>query len=376
MSTDTNFFDNLKEWSERKLIFLDKYLDASSRILRELYYIDGFAGRGYYGRPNEPQLPGSPIRAAQLAQKIREENRSYTLRCVNVESDRERYEQLVEATKPYDAFTTNLCGPFVSQVDTLLRIVGTKPVLCFLDPFGIDGMDMSAVARLIRRPAPTDVLVRFDVGEARRRDGYWNSSDPSAPKQYDILCRLYGVSDKEALHAALDGPTTEDRHLAAVKYYMRRLGEQYLQRGAAYTSGYRIRAIDGESKYWMIATCGHAKGYVLASNIIYGMDENYRIEAEWYREQQGGQLSMFSLLEPTQDEIFNEKVQQIEAAILATCNGQMSRLDIHAAILHNVWFGRVAGKHITAALKDLAEQGKVKASSKRYGDDKTLFTFR
>lgn len=385
MGTDSEFFDELKEWSERKLTMLTKYLDASSRILGstrnpgQLYYIDGFAGRGYYGKPDETQVPGSPVRAAQLARQAKDEGRNYRLYCINIESNPVNYSHLVGAMKPYSDVATNLCGPFVDQVDTLLKMVGSNPVLCFLDPFGIDGMDMSALARLIQRGnVATDMLVRFDVGEARRRDGYYTSPDLSAPKQYDILCRLYGIADRDQLRTALDGPTAEDRHLAAVRLYMRRLGEQYLSLGNAYTSAYHIRSVTGASKYWMVATTRHAKGYVLASDIIYSTDETYDLQVEWYRKAtNGGQLSLLDAIQPTEQQIFDEIVSQIEQFMSSQFSGKRAtRLDIHVAVLRNEWFGRITKKHVNKALRNMHDKGLCTANSTVLSDDDTIFTFR
>ncbi len=74
-STDP-FFSELKDWSRRKLTLLQKYLDAAAKILSDVYYIDGFAGRGTYGTLEEKLEPGSPLLAAQLAQRSL---------CVNIE---------------------------------------------------------------------------------------------------------------------------------------------------------------------------------------------------------------------------------------------------------------------------------------------------
>ena len=61
------FFNELKEWSARKLQLLETYLKSAANILRSVgtvYYVDGFAGRGSYG--NDQASKGSPLRAAEL----------------------------------------------------------------------------------------------------------------------------------------------------------------------------------------------------------------------------------------------------------------------------------------------------------------------
>lgn len=377
--TASPFFDELKDWSERKLTLISKYTDAMSRILHDVYYIDGFAGRGWYGKDGEAPTPGSPLRAAQLARKLQEDQRNYSLRCINIESDSGTYEQLCNATQAYADLATNLFGPFADNTDRLLQIVQEKAVLCFLDPFGIDGMDMSAIERIICRPRGiTDLWVRFDAGEARRRDGYYASDEPGAEKQFEILCRVYGVGDRNVLHNALAAPTAEERMLAALRFYMRQLSSVYgRHKGDSYVGAYHIRSIAGDSKYWLVAATAHPKGFVLISDLIYGAEENYQTEAEWYRQNQTGQLSMFSTLDPSKDDIFDEKVRAVEFQILDECQGKtLDRLEIHATVLKKGLFGKIKKPHVTKALKHICETGMATSSSQKFSDDNTIFGFR
>ena len=165
-------FDELHEWSERKQKVIRKYVDGAARILGRMgtvYYVDGFAGRGTYGRPGEVQVPGSPLHAAQLAHAYESENRSWKLRCINVEIRPDIYTGLVAATGPYSLLVENLPGSFASNLDRILTLVGTNPVVCFLDPFGVDGIDLSLIERFVRRRGVTDFWIRFDAHEVRRR---------------------------------------------------------------------------------------------------------------------------------------------------------------------------------------------------------------
>lgn len=376
MSVESKFFEEFKEWSGRKLTLLTSYLKSGTQILGDLYYIDGFAGRGWYGKADGEMIPGSPIRAAQYAQTIKEQGRTYSLHCINIESDPENYSHLVRATEPYGDVTINLFGPFVDQIDELLRIVRDKPVLCFLDPFGIDGMDMSAIRRLVqRRGAKTDLWIRFAPNAVRRREGHFERNNPSSAKHYDVICRVYGIQDREELHRILDSPpTAEARRLAALRLYRDCLENLYIGRGKAFTGDYHIRSIDGESKYWMVAASGHEKGYVLASNVIYKIEEDYKSQVEWYKESRiGGQLSL-QFIEPSEEEILQEKAEQLEEAILDKCRGKtMTRLEIHALLLSNGWFGLISSTHVNKALKALTQQKLATANSTLLSDDYTKF---
>src|SRR5258708_6530590 len=92
-----DYFDELKEWSERKLKLLEDYVTAASKIMGiigQVYYIDGFAGEGIYDDGSR----GSPVRIAELAQCYQKEVKPYSLRCINIEESRKRFANLQAAT--------------------------------------------------------------------------------------------------------------------------------------------------------------------------------------------------------------------------------------------------------------------------------------
>lgn len=374
-------FVELKDWSERKHQLIEKYLDGATRILGKLdavYYVDGFAGRGTYGRNPQETEAGSPVRAAQLARKYKEEQRTYSLSCINVESKKEHFSELDEVTRAYSDVVTNLCGPFASQVTRILQIVGDKPVICFLDPFGIDGMDMSAVKQLIRRRGITDFWIRFETGEVRRRDGFYQNNAPGADKNFDILRRVYGIHNDDYLHTQLHGQTPEKRKQNALLLYQKLLTAEFESaRGTGYSAAYRIGSLEGEHKYHLVFATANNKGLILASNIVYDIEENYQREVEWYRQNRTGQMSLFTQFEPSKEDILKEKVAVIRPLIQNTWTRQeASRRDIHADLINRYgWFGRLKGTHITAALRTLVEDSSAQASG-ILSDDKTIFRFK
>jgi three-Cys-motif partner protein len=373
------FFDEPKEWSQRKLNLISKYTDAMSRILNEVYYVDGFAGRGWYGKDGEQRVAGSPLRAAEYARSLRTKNRNHSLYCLNVESDRETFDQLCTATLPYSDVTTNLFGPFADNIGHILKLVRDKPVMCFLDPFGIDGMDMSAIEQLVaRRGAKTDLWIRFDPGEARRRDGYYISDEPSATKQFDILCRVYGIENPDTLHSELDASTPDQRIVQARRVYMKQLLAMYRKHNSqvGYVGAYHIRTIEGESKYWLIAATAHPKGYVLTSDLLHDEEVTYNAEVDWYRQRQTSQLSIFAYLEPSPETIFATKVEVLAKQIRSECSGRtLTRLQVHTQLLQNGWFGRIKSSHVNKALRQICESGEAKSSGKVHSDNKTSYTF-
>lgn len=375
-SSDSYFFDELKDWSERKHSLISKYITSATKILGKLdrvYYIDGFAGRGTYGRNPQEVVPGSPVRAAQFAQKLKDEGKNYSLYCINVEADRDTFVELEKATKPYTDVVKNLCGAFSENVDEMLSIVGNNPVLCFLDPFGIDGIDLLAIQKLINRGGVTDFWIRFEAGAVRRRDGYYSKTISGADKNFDILRRVYGIYDDNKLHDLLSGNTSEERKSKALNLYLEILSKEFAAaRGKGFAAAYRIGSIKGDNKYHLVFSTANNKGLNLASDIIFGIEEDYQREVEWYRSVQTSQPSLFPL-NPSQEDIFNGKVDKICNEIIdLLATHSLNRRTIHSELLKLGWFGEIKGRHITAALRHLIDTGKVQAYGK-LSDDKTIF---
>ena len=79
MKQAEEFFSELKEWSARKLNIIKKYVEGFSKILgrrsKEIYYIDGFAGRGIYDKGEK----GSPVLAAEASLAYQQGNMPFTL---------------------------------------------------------------------------------------------------------------------------------------------------------------------------------------------------------------------------------------------------------------------------------------------------------
>ncbi len=200
----TEFFEELQEWSERKLRLLEKYLDASVRILGsidQVYYVDGFAGAGIYG----DGAKGSPLRAAELAESIAQANKPYRLRCINVEEDDDNFNNLAGHTARFGNLVVNIHGPFADNVGRILATIGDRPAVFFLDPFGVKGMDWSVVKRIIVRPGRTDVWIRFDTRLVRRLSGFFESGARDAGGKLDLLARIYGIQRLDDLYRRLSG---------------------------------------------------------------------------------------------------------------------------------------------------------------------------
>jgi three-Cys-motif partner protein len=136
------FFNELKEWSERKLTIVQKYLDGFTKILGSIgkecvYYVDGFAGRGIYQGGEK----GSPVLAAEIAQRYRDEGKRYRLYCINTEEDADNFSNLQAETTRFGNLVRNLPGRFTDNFDTVLQDIGNCPAFFFVDDFGVKGTE-------------------------------------------------------------------------------------------------------------------------------------------------------------------------------------------------------------------------------------------
>lgn len=375
-----DFFDVMHEWSDRKLKLLEKYIDPAAKILgsiKQIYYVDGFAGRGKY----RDGANGSPIRIAELAQQFESEGKPYSFRCINVEENGEYFANLQTETTKFGRIVQNIHGRFADNLDRILFLIDDQPAIFFLDPFGIKGIDWSAVRKIIWRKAPTDLWIRFDHIDARRLDGNFEVNE----KKFDNLPTVFGIQDEERLHAILSaGNTPEERIRDCMELYRKQLEEEFkrAKKGSGYANSYAIKSLTALDKYYLMFATSHEKGIVLASNVVYGVEEDYQKELQEYNEmQQGGkpeaeQMYLFAEEEPTPEKIFQEKVSHLKNDIVKKCKGRtLSRLNIHARIL-DTWFGRIRATHMTQALKNLKNEGYILEMSGNISDDKTRFTFK
>lgn len=369
--TNPDFFDDLKDWSERKLQLLEKYVDPAAKILgsiKQVYYVDAFAGAGIYA-DNEK---GSPVRIAELAQRWEQERKPYALRCINIEENGKNFANLQKATSQFGNLVLNIQGSFVDNLDTVLRLLGARPAIFFLDPFGIKDIDWSAITKLINRKPPIDIWIRFDHSIVRRLDGLFETDK----KMFEILARAYGIQDKAKLHSQLAGRTAQERIQNAVQLYKQRLADAFANaKGTGYAASYSIRSLSGQNKYFLIFATAHPKGITLASEVVYRVEEDYQQQLQEYKESQFYQLSLFPV-DPTQEEIDRHKAERLKEAIWEAGKGKtLNRIQIYTAILSS-WFGKITSKHLSEALKSLQQEGRILKIDGPPSQDTTRFTFR
>jgi three-Cys-motif partner protein len=177
------FFDEANDASRHKLAILQKYLRPLSYKLGSgwprLYVIDGFAGAGEY-KPDaagQSQL-GSPAIAARWARELEVNRGRQVLRCINVERNAGVYEQLRANLAPWKHLLDFYKGDFADHLDPILATVGAAPAFFFLDPFGVNGIEMAVLERILARPSQTtELLIHFSDKSFRRMAGHLDDND-------------------------------------------------------------------------------------------------------------------------------------------------------------------------------------------------------
>lgn len=375
MASTDKFYTEAKEWSARKHRLIRKYTDGFTRIMGgthgQVYYVDGFAGRGYY----DDGTPGSPVVIAQYAAGIAGKKKPYRLLCINVEADHSTYADLCKATERYKHVVVhNFEGTFGEHVETILSVIGDAPALFFLDPFGVKGIEWNVMRRILERPR-TDVWLRLDVSTLARLHGFIDSQGKGAEKKCLLLANFFGL-DQRGLREHLGGLSTDEM----VDFYLGRLAQACGKHtGRGYAAVYSIRSIEGRQKYYLAFACRHPKALTLTSDIVYGEEETFEREQEEYRRSGGMYQPLLPGMKPTREQVFVKKVARLKRDIWELCKGEerIRRSELRVRLLtRKRWFGKVKGKHFTHALKELEEEGLIIKRQGAPSSDNTLFTFR
>jgi three-Cys-motif partner protein len=378
------FFQEQRDWSTRKLNIISSYLEGFTKILGSstnqscVYYIDGFAGKGIC----DDNSKGSPVLAAELAQQYLDLNKKYKLNCINVEADKDNFQNLLNALTQYKNVTTNLSGTFSTNIPDILQVIGSCPAFFFIDPFGVKGTDWVDMAKLISRPAPTDLWLRFDYRTVRRLSGFFESGSKGADSKVQSLLKLYGVNRPDNLFSRLDGKTPEERIDNAVNYYVERLAVEFKKRGkSGFSAAFPIVSLEGQNKYYLVFSAAHSKAAFLANDTVYSVERNRPHEIAEYQLKKTGQPSLFSF-EPNEQEISQFIAEQLANDIWKLFKGKNAdRREIFFKILtidNSKWFGKFASSHLTRAI-NLLETEKYPRMKFRDGPiskEETIFQFR
>jgi hypothetical protein len=263
-----DFFAEAKVASLHKLDLLAKYLTPLTYKWgsgwRQIWLIDGFAGAGAYGDGRGQD--GSPLIAAKWAAELARKRGFELLRCINVERDDACYASLRRHLAPWKHIATNLHGEFNDHLDAILERIGNDPAFFFLDPFGVNGVEMHFSDRAFKRMA----------GHSEEDDG----RSPLAVKLGESkLGRLDAVMGTRLWRPRWEGEVADTRAAmeATAELYLSQLRE----RGIKHVHQIRMRdTLNDVPPYRLMFATGSPHGVVLMSDIACGY-ERALWDAEW-----------------------------------------------------------------------------------------------
>lgn len=291
------FDDELRVWSKRKLRILEQYMASyvkkrGSKWPR-LYYVDGFAGRGLYGK-EEPFEEGSPLKIARLSQKIKDESRNYRLYCLNSEIDPVRCARLKQALDFADSsLVQTFCGCFESYLVTMMTQMKGCPAVFFLDPCGIIGIAPNDLAPVVNRD-DTEILLTLSLPTVFRMSGSVGSSAPEASSKVAQLSKLLGEDPYDPNPEWARRKTDLGTDAWAEWVVQRYVGQiQALSSHLKYGLSYPIREkFASGTKYYLIFATRSMDAFPFMTDFICSEEDELQLEAE-IESRTHGQLSMF-----------------------------------------------------------------------------------
>jgi three-Cys-motif partner protein len=234
--TAIDFFAQTKVRSLHKLDMYGKYLPplvykwgqlaGPRRPGRHIWLVDGFAGAGKY-LPDDggSAQDGSPLIAAKWARKVALERRYPLVRCINVERDEDCFKELEINLAPWQEVAVNFQGEFAEHLDVILEMVDNDPALVFLDPFGVNGIEMDIIEKILSRAGKTELLVHFSDKTFMRMAGHIGPNDERLTVGHKV-----GESKLSRLDAVIGNPMWRRLWTGSVDTYaaMEKTAELYL----------------------------------------------------------------------------------------------------------------------------------------------------
>lgn len=247
MTSNDDHFDEFDDHTLLKHAILRAYCSRWAMILlsrgaqqRVCSFFDAFAGAGR----DATGRPGSPSIILNVMQAVREEaaagrlKQGAELRAMFVEQKPKWFRQLrvslnLSDDVPEAPSLRTFCGDCGEKIDDLLAMAENGPLLSFLDPFGVKGLDAAYYPRLLRGPRDEVFALVNGPGAARLQAVIVASTD----EEYDALAQvrmtptLFDEMNAERERVAQEALDTKARHLTLTRgpsreILMRALGSE------------------------------------------------------------------------------------------------------------------------------------------------------
>jgi three-Cys-motif partner protein len=226
---------------------LREYLSAWFPILGSfagrIAFVDGFAGPGQYSKGE----PGSPLIALDVFRQHAPRIKSEAV-FLFIEEDTERaahLERAIESRKPlpkhckYEVATVDFETKMTAVLDSL-KTGEIAPAFMMLDPFGVAGMPMGVIDRLLKSgKTELYITLMYEFIDRFKKTAAFEKR----------LTELYGTDEwKKGLE--LEGRAKREFFFGLYKEQLLKAGARHVVRFDLYRDGHLVYAIFFATKHW------------------------------------------------------------------------------------------------------------------------------
>ena len=272
-NADERHFDSYRAQTKLKhqilVDYLPAYYNALKRFHSKLVYVDGFAGCGHYVEANTKH-PGSPILAMELFAKSNDHRSS--VKCFFVEANPEFAAALETAvnvtqktamlTRPPDVFKGQFAD-FMAELRThLSNGVDLAPTFLFVDPCGVDGINLKDLTEVLSRKY-CELFLFFNYEGVSRIAGNATKSGSSS-----TLVALFGSEERvqQLINSLKDAVNPSQSREMILKQFCDALSEAA---GAEFLLPFRIEHAEKEkTSHYLLHATKSSLGFKIMKSVM------------------------------------------------------------------------------------------------------------
>ncbi len=356
MANDREHFETYREQTKAKHTILEKYIVAYFNVLkktnRNLIYIDGFAGRGFYRSPETGEaIDGSPLRALKkIASAPDLAARVTTVFIENdpvLAADLERSVEAFVAENPSIRKPQLAVGPFASELLRILKAIETTgkqlpPSFLFVDPCGVAGASFDAIKRFMANES-CELLLFFNIDGVRRILGLREMMG-------ETLADLLGSKERATeLLAAVDGCSSPaEKEGCIVQYYDALIRAET---GARYVTMFRVESEERRAtSHYLIHVAKHPMGFRIMKDVMWDVGKT---------DEGTGGLALEQASVTGGGLLFRTRWDQVKAHVLEVLQGGPKRVSHFYETLTVLPGNKLCEKAYRRALLELEKENEV-----------------
>jgi len=259
------FGDEIGSWTELKLDYIRRYLNAYSNILKsgnyqEYYFIDGFASYGICRcRISKKTIYGSPL----IALSVKPPFTKYFF----IELEEEKIIKLKEIAKKHfpKANIVLIIGDCNIKIDSVLEQIGEyTPFITLFDPQAGD-LYLRTIQKISQKKK-AEVLINFPFGMAIRRYMPLTTGKTINKYMQIKLTEIFGNNDWQQIY--LERKKGVLSPTIALKKYLDLYLHNLLKSGFKYYAVKNIKNSKGNHIYYLIFVTNHIRGLEKMKDVI------------------------------------------------------------------------------------------------------------